>query len=69
MSQQDRRLLRYARALRDAQYLENESHERLAAMHRFVCHSDGSVCADGCDVAAIPGALAALNAAYDEALR
>lgn len=69
MSKTDRRLLRYARALRDAQYLDEQWHEQLAAMHRFVCHSDGSECADGCDVAAIPSAMAALDAAYAEVQR
>lgn len=32
--------------------------------HMFVCHSDGSTCEDGCDVAPLPGKLEELEALY-----
>lgn len=33
----------------------------LTEQHDFVCHSDGSVCEDGCDVAPLPGKLEELD--------
>ena len=29
----------------------------IAEQYKFVCHSDGSVCEDGCDAAPIPGKM------------
>lgn len=37
----------------------------VAAQHAFVCHGDGSACADGCDVAADPARVAVLEAEAD----
>jgi len=34
----------------------------IAEQHEFICHSDGSTCDDGCDVAPIPGKLEELEA-------
>lgn len=32
----------------------------VARQHDFVCHSDGSVCEDGCDAPVLPGRMDAL---------
>jgi hypothetical protein len=37
----------------------------LTEQHMFVCHSDGSTCEDGCDVAPLPGKLEELEAILD----
>ena len=33
----------------------------IAEQHHFICHSDGSVCEDGCDITPIPGKLEELD--------
>lgn len=59
-------LVRQARsiiAMQDSAHSMGAAMHGLALEHRFLCHGDGSACGDGCDVAAVPARMAALEAA------
>lgn len=60
---------RYNRLSVKAQYwvklLDSNRGNSVAREHWQLCHSDGSVCQDGCDAAAIPSEVKASESAAD----